>query len=169
MSRLGQEETYIVVAGRIRRGADLLLVCQQGPDDLQPNWALPGGVVESGELVSEALVREVREETGLMVTEIGDLLTVTHTVNITDKVQCVAFIFDVIGWDGALCPADPDDFILEASFLPSKEAVARLRAAPWPNMRDPAIAAVQGARPQRSLWMYMEVEGKQELATLESR
>jgi ADP-ribose pyrophosphatase YjhB (NUDIX family) len=31
-------------------------------------WGLPGGAVEPGESVSEALVREVKEETGLDVT-----------------------------------------------------------------------------------------------------
>jgi ADP-ribose pyrophosphatase YjhB (NUDIX family) len=46
-----------------RRGRLLL---QQRSDGGQ--WGLPGGSIEIGESVSEAVVREVREETGLTVT-----------------------------------------------------------------------------------------------------
>jgi len=42
------------------------LLLQQRSDGGQ--WGLPGGSVEIGESVSEAVVREVREETGLTVT-----------------------------------------------------------------------------------------------------
>jgi 8-oxo-dGTP pyrophosphatase MutT (NUDIX family) len=45
-----------------RRGRLLL---QQRSDGGQ--WGLPGGAVEAGETVAEAVVREVREETGLTV------------------------------------------------------------------------------------------------------
>src|SRR5262245_3038067 len=34
-------------------------------------WALPGGVVEVGESVAQAVVREVKEETGLDVEPVG--------------------------------------------------------------------------------------------------
>lgn len=42
---------------------------------LQDEWSIPGGVLEVGELVREAAIREAREETGLTV-EPGDLLGV---------------------------------------------------------------------------------------------
>jgi 8-oxo-dGTP diphosphatase len=49
----------------IRRGRILLTV--RGKPPSEGMWGLPGGAVEVGETVEEALVREVQEETGLDV------------------------------------------------------------------------------------------------------
>lgn len=49
---------------RIRNG--VVLVRRRNPP-FQGKWALPGGFVKYGERVEEALVREVKEETGLKV------------------------------------------------------------------------------------------------------
>jgi len=69
-------DDHLIVAALIRRGDEVLLVHQQGPDDSLLSWSLPGGVVEAGELLAEALIREVREETGLEVVDPGRLLYV---------------------------------------------------------------------------------------------
>ena len=50
------------VAGIVVRGKELLLV-QRGREPAKGKWGIPGGVVEVGETIEEALVREVREET----------------------------------------------------------------------------------------------------------
>jgi 8-oxo-dGTP diphosphatase len=61
-------QTYgLIVSALVRRDTDLLMVREPLPGDHEPSWVLPGGVVEPGELVHEALIREVREETGLIV------------------------------------------------------------------------------------------------------
>lgn len=49
------------------RDGDRVLLVQRAAPPLQGHWGLPGGRVELGETVEQALVREVREETGLHV------------------------------------------------------------------------------------------------------
>lgn len=50
----------------IRDGTALLI--KRGHDPRKGEWSLPGGIVELGESLFDALRREVREETGLEVT-----------------------------------------------------------------------------------------------------
>lgn len=52
------------VTAIVRDDAGALLLVHKTDNDL---WALPGGGVDPGESVSDAVVREVREETGLEV------------------------------------------------------------------------------------------------------
>jgi 8-oxo-dGTP diphosphatase len=42
-----------------------LLVIRRGRGPAQGEWSIPGGRVEAGELLAEAVVRELAEETGL--------------------------------------------------------------------------------------------------------
>lgn len=56
------------VGAIVRDGAGRLLLVQRGHDPEAGRWSLPGGRVEAGETDAEALAREMREETGLIVT-----------------------------------------------------------------------------------------------------
>ena len=59
------------VGAIIRDGARVLLVRRGQPPGLGL-WSIPGGRVEPGEAVEDAVRREVREETGLEV-EVGEV------------------------------------------------------------------------------------------------
>ncbi|MCW2739589.1 MAG: nudF [Blastococcus sp.] len=55
------------VGAVVHDGAGRLLLIRRGHDPHRGCWSLPGGRVEAGESVEQAVEREVLEETGLVV------------------------------------------------------------------------------------------------------
>jgi len=52
---------------------DRILMVERGGEPLKGWWSIPGGLVETGELLEDAICREVLEETGLEVRPAGML------------------------------------------------------------------------------------------------
>lgn len=48
-----------------------VLLVQRGHEPMKGHWSIPGGLVELGETLDEALRRETREETGLEIENLG--------------------------------------------------------------------------------------------------
>jgi 8-oxo-dGTP diphosphatase len=46
---------------------DQVLLVERGREPLRGYWSLPGGIVETGESLADAVCREMLEETGLVV------------------------------------------------------------------------------------------------------
>lgn len=78
MNREYPDRPLIGVGSIIIEGNRVVLVRRAHPP-IQGQWSIPGGVLEVGELVREAAIREAREETGLTV-EPGELLGVFDRV-----------------------------------------------------------------------------------------
>jgi 8-oxo-dGTP diphosphatase len=78
MQREFPETPLVGVGAIIIENARVVLVRRAHPP-LQAEWSIPGGVLEVGELVREAAIREAREETGLTV-EPSELLGVYDRV-----------------------------------------------------------------------------------------
>jgi 8-oxo-dGTP diphosphatase len=78
MQREFPEAPLVGVGAVIIEDSRVVLVRRAHPP-LQAEWSIPGGVLEVGELVREAAIREAREETGLTV-EPGELLGVYDRV-----------------------------------------------------------------------------------------
>jgi ADP-ribose pyrophosphatase YjhB (NUDIX family) len=57
--------------GALIFGQDRILLAQRGGEPLKGYWSLPGGVLETGEMLEAGIRREVLEETGLEVVTEG--------------------------------------------------------------------------------------------------
>jgi ADP-ribose pyrophosphatase YjhB (NUDIX family) len=57
-----------------------VLLVQRGTEPAKGRWSIPGGLIDVGESLHEAVIREVREETGLFIEplELVELLDRIH-------------------------------------------------------------------------------------------
>ena len=88
-----------VAAKAIVRGKDgrMLLIKRARDAGTDPGrWDLPGGKMDYGETLRDALVREVREETGLTV-KVGPAVHVCHFTKEPFWVTCVTFACEYEG------------------------------------------------------------------------
>ena len=101
-----QRRPWLAVDGLVVRSDGTVVLVRRGKPPFEGLWALPGGFVEYGERVEEAVVREVREETGL-ATEVAALIGVYSDPSRDPRwhVVSVAFLLKEVG--GAL-HADTD-------------------------------------------------------------
>jgi len=63
-----------VVAGIIVKNKKMLLLQRRKNDFLGGTYELPGGLIQKGETIKKALIREIKEETGLKILAIKDYL-----------------------------------------------------------------------------------------------
>lgn len=79
------------VNGLVVRDRSLLLVKIESPTGPEPFWMPPGGGVDYGERLEDALVREMAEEAGMKV-KVGRLRYVSEYLKL--PVHAVEFYFD---------------------------------------------------------------------------
>jgi 8-oxo-dGTP diphosphatase len=73
-----------------------VILVKRAHEPLKGRWSLPGGAVELGEPVRAAILREVREETGLEVS-VGDVIDVVDHVA-ADEAGAVRHHFVIIDY-----------------------------------------------------------------------
>ena len=113
MRREYPEAPIIGVGAVVIDGTKVLLV-RRGQEPLKGEWSLPGGALELGETLQQGVVREVLEETGLIVVP-GGIIEILDRI-ILDRITqdeasgrvryhyvLVDFVCHVTG--GALCSA----------------------------------------------------------------
>lgn len=108
----------VAVGAVVVDGEGRLLVVRRGREPAAGRWTLPGGRVEAGEAVADAVVREVAEETGLQVAP-GDLVGFSEVRGPDHHYVILDLRADVVG--GALRAGDDAD---QVAWLTRRELAA---------------------------------------------
>ena len=92
-----------ICVGAIARQGDALLLIERGRGAAIGEWSVPGGRVEFGESLAEAVRREMAEETGLDVV-VGDVVDWVERISAEHHFVIVDFTVTVV--DGTLRAGD---------------------------------------------------------------
>lgn len=84
------------------------------------SWTFPGGAVEKGETLEQALIREVKEEVNLTV-EMEHLVSVNEAFFVHKNIQPIFFTFKVHVIDGEISINYPNE-ISEIKWMNLEEA-----------------------------------------------
>jgi ADP-ribose pyrophosphatase YjhB (NUDIX family) len=146
-----------LATGLLVRDGRLLMVASRYPNHPQPLWNLPGGRQQPGELLTETVVREVFEETGLRVSA-ASLAYVSESYDGEQHFLNVTFLVILrqapddkgnASFDSA-CPersrrAQDEkgcDHVVEVAWVPPADVAERIVVG---VVREPLLAYLRGA------------------------
>ncbi len=129
------QRTIECVGAVIKDDQGRLLLIKRGHEPAAGRWSLPGGKVEPGETDQQAVLREVLEETGLIVT-CGGL------VGVVQRPGPPGAVFDIRDYAASVCGGDlrPGDDAAGARWVTAAEAAALDAAA---ELTDGLLAALR--------------------------
>jgi 8-oxo-dGTP diphosphatase len=88
-------EAPIVGVGAVVLDQGRVLLVRRGQAPLKGEWSLPGGALELGETLQQGVVREILEETGLVVVPVG-IVDILDRITHDEESSCVQFHYVLI-------------------------------------------------------------------------
>ena len=104
--------THLSTGIAIWRNNKILIVRRSAADYLGGQYELPGGGVDEGETLTEAAIREVKEETGLTVSRVITVFDgLDYSTDRKPRVRQINFLAQVEDGEVVLHPDEHDDFL----------------------------------------------------------
>ena len=110
MTRSFPDRPVVGVGAVVLDDDNRVLLVKRAHEPLKGEWSLPGGAVELGETLEAAVLREILEETGLII-DIGAVVEIFERVDRTpdDRVQYHFVIVDYVCYARAGSPVRGSD------------------------------------------------------------
>lgn len=104
-------QTKVASHGLIKKDNKFLITHRSAVNDYMPNfWDIPGGTIEFGEKAIDALNREIKEETGLVV-NVGKFIFCHDYLSNPERYQFqMVYECEYIDGEVKLDPQEHDDF-----------------------------------------------------------
>lgn len=131
-------EQFVLAMGLVEDEDWVAIVLNRWPIGLV--WSLPGGRLEPGESLTDCVVREVQEETGLLVAPV-ELAYVVDAHNRVYDQHYLVHVFSCRVAAGQLRAPQNDEHVVDARWV-RREEVARYIT--WSTYRDPMLAYLAG-------------------------